>query len=731
LLLLFRPLKLSSRAFLSGVQKGNEEKKSNAIHKFPKSVLLFKSGTTSITWALKAASSIKVKLQSTIPMVVLCFLHEDDDSAAAIRVEELNQANLVDETITEFQFENYCFDEDIIVHAVIDLFHRAFQKGRQLDYLQIAYCTGRIDDILHAASSFDMFDKISLQGVSEISHRGFRSMSSAMKSNKRLTKLELKYMEMTKQQAAALGVGLVTSNSQNHFKELHMACVEFTDGAITEFVSGLRQNSSLCRLHVGGCDIGDAGLAELVGAVESHPSLKELELWGNGGRKQAWVALGKLLASKSCQLEKLDFAFQDQGESTAMIFADGAITEFAFGLKQNSSLCILNVHLCDLGDTQLAELVGAVESHPTLTELSLGGNGGQKHAWVALGKVLASRSCRLEELDFSNWSVDNDWELTAMRFADGSITELVSGLKHNTSLRILNVDGCDIRDAELAELVGALESHPSLKQLELGRNAGHKHALVALGKVLASRSCQLEVLDFSDQCTADNADDGLTGHLGLLVQGFLQGTKSLTHLTLSCNGLLDKDIDHLGQILSICKLQNLDLSANRFTHIGFVILTQNIPKSLRSFDFSENHFDKDDVACHTLKLFEEYPQLFEDGFDWDDSESPIHRKIQHFKDLNRCGRILLALERGAMIPLSVWPLVLAQANILLSGNKERTHNAIFHLLQGPALMQRRFDRDSISQGTCIGASEQLTTSSKRGPAETIDRESAKKGRSES
>jgi hypothetical protein len=131
-----------------------------------------------------------------------------------------------------------------------------------------------------------------------------------------------------------------------------------------------------------------------------------------------------------------------------------------------------------------------------------------------------------------------------------------------------------------------------------------------------------------------------------------------------------------------------------------------------------------------VKLFEEYPQLFEDGFEWDDLESPIHRKIQHFKDLNRCGRILLAREGGTMIPLSVWPLVMAQADRLLSDNTERSQNAIFHLLQGPALMQRRFDSDS-SQATCVGASERFTTSSKRGPAETIDRECAKKGRSES
>jgi hypothetical protein len=100
--------------------------------------------------------------------------------------------------------------------------------------------------------------------------------------------------------------------------------------------------------------------------------------------------------------------------------------------------------------------------------------------------------------------------------------------------------------------------------------------------------------------------------------------------------------------------------------------------------------------------------------------------------LNRCGRILLV--RGGAIPLSVWPIVLARANKVLIHSRSaerRTHNAIFHLLQGPALMQRRFDRDFI-QATCIGAgaSERLPTSSKRGSAETIDQESAKKGRSE-
>jgi hypothetical protein len=124
--------------------------------------------------------------------------------------------------------------------------------------------------------------------------------------------------------------------------------------------------------------------------------------------------------------------------------------------------------------------------------------------------------------------------------------------------------------------------------------------------------------------------------------------------------------------------------------------------------------------------------LWEDGFPWKYVRTPTAQKIQHFKDLNRCGRILLA--RDGAIPLSVWPIVLARANTLLVldstelviDSKERAPNAIFHLLQGPALMQRRFDRDSSLATSCVGAN---TTSSKR-PAETIGEESAKMGRNE-
>jgi hypothetical protein len=433
-------------------------------------------------------------------MVVLRFSpgdEEDEESSAAMQA-ELKDAK-VDETTEWLTFSDYHFDEDGIVRAVVDFFHRAFRKGRQLEGLTICQCTGRVDEILHAASSVDIFEIITLQRCSDISQQGFWSISSAIKFNRHLTRLDLWSVEVTRQQAAALGAGLITSNSQ-HFKELSMLTVRFADGAITELASGLKENSSLRILTAVLCNLGDAELAELVDAVKSHPSLKRLELRGN--------------------------------------------------------------------------------------------HQGQEHALVALGKVLASKSCKLETLEYS--------------------------------------------------------------------------------------------LQIEDDDTEDD-DDGLAGGLVTLAKG-LQGNASLRSLNLSSNELEDKDIDHLGQILETCKLQVLDLSDNRITLSGFVRVTQNIPKSLKSFDFSESNFSQEEAACHTLTLFEGNPQLLEDGFNWDDSESPMRPEIQHFKDFNRCGRILLAAHGG--IPLSVWPIVLARANTLLEGSRdsdERIPDAIFSLLQGPAL----------------------------------------------
>jgi hypothetical protein len=154
-------------------------------------------------------------------MVVLSFVQKKRNESVAAKADKLNQA-IVDETTTGLEFKNYLFndqwyrfdswvDDDIIVDAVINLFHRAFQKGLHFDCLRLAECRGRMDEILHAASSFDMFDKIWLDYNSDdLADDGFWSISEAMKFNKRLIKLDLYDTVLTQQSAAASGAGLIS-----------------------------------------------------------------------------------------------------------------------------------------------------------------------------------------------------------------------------------------------------------------------------------------------------------------------------------------------------------------------------------------------------------------------------------------------------------------------------------------------------------------------------------------
>jgi Ran GTPase-activating protein (RanGAP) involved in mRNA processing and transport len=348
---------------------------------------------------------------------------------------------------------------------------------------------------------------------------------------------------------------------------------------------------------------------------------------------------------------------------------------------------VLTYHSTDFLSISLA-----MQFNKRLTRLSLSSMNVTRQFAAALGAgLISSNSQHFKEL-----------HMREVELVDGAITELASGLKENSSLCTLCMDQCHLGDVELAELVDAVESHPSLKELSLWGNQGQEHALVALGKVLASRSCQLEILDFSDQGNFYNDENysagetysPLVGRLGTLAQGW---NEKLTSLDLSVNGLLNEDIDPLGQIFATCKLEMLDLRVNRITHSGFVNLTQFLPKSLKWFRISDNDFSQEDAAGHTLALFKQHPQsMWEDDFNWNHVKSPINEKIQHFQAFNRCGRILLAPDGG--IPLSVWPIVLARANKF--NVVSQIPDTIFHLLQGPALVQRRFDMEDFNQATC-------------------------------
>jgi hypothetical protein len=128
------------------------------------------------------------------------------------------------------------------------------------------------------------------------------------------------------------------------------------------------------------------------------------------------------------------------------------------------------------------------------------------------------------------------------------------------------------------------------------------------------------------------------------------------------------------------------------------------PPCLRCLDLTENHFDAEETPDHILTILQGNPRLGFVDYDIVEGEESSRQQIEHLMDLNKSGNILL-LDNCDVIPLSLWSLVLGRANISFhefqpsERIQAKRANVIFHLLQGPALMQRRFDLEASSAKT--------------------------------
>jgi hypothetical protein len=231
----------------------------------------------------------------------------------------------------------------------------------------------------------------------------------------------------------------------------------------------------------------------------------------------------------------------------------------------------------------------------------------------------------------------------------------------------------------------------------------------ALAK-LVSKSRNLETLRLA-------SNGALLSPIHPLVKS-LKGHPFLKYLNLSQTGLSDADLGNLVEGLSTCpRLETFHLSSNTLTHNGLELLAlQPLPSALRRLSLHGTDFDKEKRPRLMLRLLQDNPQLWS-ILGWDDGAGDVlGGEILHFMDLNQSGRILLGKDQSS-VPLSLWPLVLERANGLFVGPQYarlpkppekpvRRANAIFHLLQGQAFMQRagvyrQRSPGSGSSGVCL------------------------------
>jgi hypothetical protein len=275
-----------------------------------------------------------------------------------------------------------------------------------------------------------------------------------------------------------------------------------------------------------------------------------------------------------------------------------------------------------------------------------------------------------------------------------AINTLARGIQENSGLKTLLLNRCSLEDGQVAALIKALENHPSLQELSVQGSSCRAMGIVAISGLLQTTNQKPFKLDLSKQ----NFSSGDMFGVSFLAPA-LPANKSMRFLDLSSNELTDIDITCLASALAEnSALEELKLVNCKISDKGAQILANHLQRmtGLKSLWLQDNPIGKKGArslfeAAQRNKQLEQLWFPTGKGRTVDAMQQALH---PHFQ-LNQAGQKLLTLENANSVPQALWPLVLGrlQSMEFESVSEDYTAadaapNAIYHILQGPALCSR-------------------------------------------
>ncbi|KAF4318968.1 hypothetical protein JM18_008563 [Phytophthora kernoviae] len=153
--------------------------------------------------------------------------------------------------------------------------------------------------------------------------------------------------------------------------------------------------STLAHLDLSHTTLGgdDEALAPLASAIESHPSLKHVNLSHNSIGERGGILLGAMLTNASCVVQVLDVSWNN-------IRRNGAVA-LGMAMRTNAALRTLHMSMNRCGDGGGEQLAAALGCNMTLKQLDLSHNALTGASAVAFGFFLRENSS-LQTLDMKD-----------------------------------------------------------------------------------------------------------------------------------------------------------------------------------------------------------------------------------------------------------------------------------------------------------------------------------------
>ncbi len=211
--------------------------------------------------------------------------------------------------------------------------------------------------------------------------------------------------------------------------------------------TAIATNTILKSLKLSDCKMLSESITALVNSLAGNSGLKELSLSGCYLSPHDLRALADSLLTNN-SLEVLVLSRNN--------FGDGRLWHIIQALKVNAALKALDISYCYLGALGVRMLEHLVTVSKSLETLILSGN-----------------------------------DLSSTYSGRTGAHYLAQGLRQNASLRRLSVEQCKLTDDTLEVIVGVLEPHPSMQEINLCGNLFTSNGLKTLSNSL-KRICHLQ-----------------------------------------------------------------------------------------------------------------------------------------------------------------------------------------------------------------------------------------------
>jgi Ran GTPase-activating protein (RanGAP) involved in mRNA processing and transport len=210
------------------------------------------------------------------------------------------------------------------------------------------------------------------------------------------------------------------------YRNLFGAIAGTIAGTVDDIAEGPGSNSTLLKIDLSRCHLGDGDVSTLAQALGSrNTTLQKLSLDDNFITSTGIGVLLKTMEQSSHHITDLDLRHNPIGNEGASLLAR------SLGRNALPNLTSLSLCSCNIGDDGFIALISALEQNASLLQLDLRCNYGfNERAFLALAESLPEIKV-LQRVDF-HW-------FTGLASA---IPLLLAGLRKNTSLFCFHVAGC-------------------------------------------------------------------------------------------------------------------------------------------------------------------------------------------------------------------------------------------------------------------------------------------------